>query len=151
MTVVIHYADPDTGLFVGKSWMGPHASVPQRGRLRAVDVTHVANFDWCAMRVDLATGRVVDYQPPAPLDNEFETHSWDAQAKRWVATPTPAAHWRHVRAERDRRLRESDWVALRALEGGPATTPAWRAYRQALRDITTQPDPLAIVWPEPPT
>ena len=26
----------------------------------------------------------------------------------------------------------------------------WQAYRQALRDITEQPDPFNIVWPETP-
>lgn len=148
MSVLIHYADPDTGLFVGKSWAGPLGAAPARGRLRAVDVTHVERFDWRSMRVDLATGEVVDYQPPAPPDTEWETFAWDG--KRWIGTPTLAARWRNVRAERDRRLAACDWIVARASERGEPVPLDWTVYRQALRDITQQLDPLAIRWPEPP-
>jgi hypothetical protein len=30
------------------------------------------------------------------------------------------------------------------------TKEVWAAYRQALRDVTLQPDPFNIVWPTPP-
>lgn len=106
--------------------------------------------DWQAQRVDLETGELVDYQPPPPADTEFETWSWDADSRRWVATPTAAAHWRVVREERDRRLRDSDWRVIAATERAERPSKAWLEYRQALRDITTQPDPLAIQWPEKP-
>lgn len=150
MTETVHFCDENTGIFVGQSWSGPEGKAPVRTGLRAVRVDHLSRFDWQAMRVDLTTGQVVDYQPPAPPDTEFETWAWDGAVRRWIATPTIAAHWRNVRAERDRRLLESDWVTLRSVERGEPMMKAWKDYRQALRDITTQPDPLNITWPEPP-
>ena len=41
---------------------------------------------------------------------------------------------RLLRLERNRRLVETDWMAL----GDVTMTDAWKTYRQALRDITTQ-------------
>jgi hypothetical protein len=38
--------------------------------------------------VDLATGEVVDYQPPAPANDADKTWAWDDTIKRWIATPT---------------------------------------------------------------
>jgi len=65
-----------------------------------------------------------------------------------------------VRATRNQLLRYSaaDLVELRMPDSFPSLTPAQKqakidaliVYRQALRDITTQPDPANIVWPTPP-
>lgn len=61
--------------------------------------------DHMCRRVDLETGEVVDYQPPAPADTELQAWTWDAGTKRWVASPTlaalKAAKWALVRAQRD--------------------------------------------------
>ena len=67
-----------------------------------------------------------------------------------------AAKWAEVHAKRDALLRESDWRAIYAADrGGQAAADwarsPWRDYRQELRNITNQPDPLNIVWPVPPT
>lgn len=59
-----------------------------------------------------------------------------------------AAKAQSVRADRDRRLRDSDWTQF-----GDATvdTAAWATYRQALRDVPAQPGfPLDVTWPTPP-
>lgn len=80
--------------------------------------------------------------PPRPS----QYHHFDYTTKEWVLDLDAA--WAGVRAERDRLLAASDWTQLPDV---PLTTKeAWAAYRQALRDITEQPDPLNIVWPEPP-
>jgi len=55
--------------------------------------------------------------------------------------------WTVVRTERNRRLQECDWTQL---SDSPANKEEWAAYRQLLRDITSQPDPFAIDWPVPP-
>jgi hypothetical protein len=34
---------------------------------------------------------VIDYQPPAPPDDEWQTWAWDTGIKRWVSSPTLAA------------------------------------------------------------
>jgi len=63
--------------------------------------------------------------------------------------------WAAFRAERDRRLAETDWVVVRAYERGEPVPEAWVTYRQALRDLParlTDEQVLAgdIPWPEPP-
>jgi hypothetical protein len=63
--------------------------------------------------------------------------------------------WAALRAKRDRRLAETDWVVARAYERGEPVPEAWAAYRQALRDLPeqlTDEQVLAgdIPWPEPP-
>jgi hypothetical protein len=60
----------------------------------------------------------------------------------------PEHQWAHVRSDRNARLSASDWTQL---PDAPVDAAAWAAYRQALRDITTQTDPFAIVWPEGPS
>ena len=79
-------------------------------------------------------------------------NAWAWDGAKVVIDPAraDAIYWARVRQDRDARLQESDAMMLRANElsvGGAA----WRAYRQALRDLPqTQPDPKRIVWPLPP-
>jgi hypothetical protein len=58
------------------------------------------------------------------------------------------AQWTVIRAERNKLLAESDWTQL---PDASADAPAWATYRQALRDITTEANPFAIIWPESPS
>jgi hypothetical protein len=58
------------------------------------------------------------------------------------------AQWNVIRAERNRLLVASDWTQL---PDAPVDAAAWATYRQALRDITTEANPFAIVWPESPS
>ena len=61
------------------------------------------------------------------------------------------ARERKVRLERDRLLTETDWVITMHKELGTNIPTAWKTYRQALRDITTQEGfPNDITWPEKP-
>jgi hypothetical protein len=53
-----------------------------------------------------------------------------------------------VRADRTKRLADSDWTQL---SDAPVTGTAWATYRQALRDITRQAGfPWTITWPDAP-
>jgi hypothetical protein len=58
------------------------------------------------------------------------------------------AQWNVIRAERNKLLADCDWTQL---PDASADAAAWATYRQALRDITTQANPFAIVWPESPS
>jgi len=63
--------------------------------------------------------------------------------------------WAAFRAERNRRLAETDWVVARAYERGEPVPEAWAAYRQALRDLPEQLTDEQVLsgeipWPEPP-
>ncbi len=53
-----------------------------------------------------------------------------------------------TRAERNRRLSESDWTQV---ADAPVNRDEWLAYRQALRDLTAQAGfPFDVTWPEQP-
>lgn len=54
----------------------------------------------------------------------------------------------HIRAERDARLKASDWTRLDDVP--EETREAWQPYRQALRDMPETADPFAPEWPNPP-
>ena len=54
-----------------------------------------------------------------------------------------------VRAERTKKLAETDWTQL---TDAPVNSAAWGTYRQALRDVTAQETfPWDITWPTKPT
>ncbi len=74
----------------------------------------------------------------------------------WVVTDaTPAeiaertdAQAASVRQERNQRLADCDWTQL---PDAPVDTADWAAYRQLLRDVTSQPGfPWQVTWPEEP-
>jgi len=65
-----------------------------------------------------------------------------------------------LREYRDMLLAETDWVVTKAAETGVAETNAWKTYRQALRDMTTQTPKLdsnnnldlsSVNWPTKPS
>jgi Phage tail assembly chaperone protein len=68
------------------------------------------------------------------------------QSKTWVPN-SETAHML-VRIKRNRLLEESDWTQLPDVP--LETKAAWATYRQALRDVTDQPDIFNVVWPTPP-
>ncbi|WP_034387314.1 phage tail assembly chaperone [Comamonas composti] len=84
---------------------------------------------------------------PMPV-SPGEGYRFNYSSKMWELDLARA--WHLVRIRRDTLLTESDWRLARAMEAGEPLSPEWRAYRQALRDVTDQADPLVIVWPMPP-
>ena len=56
--------------------------------------------------------------------------------------------WFAVRQERDRRLKITDWISGDDVPTAHKTK--YTAYRQALRDVTSQLDPFNITWPTEP-
>lgn len=85
-------------------------------------------------------------RPPAPW------MVWDTQARLWVDGRTEAQKtaeaWAGIRARRNELLAACDWTQLPDVSS--ANRAAWAEYRQALRDVTAQPDPENVVWPVPP-
>lgn len=75
-------------------------------------------------------------------------HVFDWTMKRWRLDSERA--WAAVRTDRDARLSASDWTTLQDVPLSDEQRSAWRDYRQALRDVTAQTDPLAIDWPKAP-
>ena len=97
------------------------------------------------------TAQYVDesQSPPAVADmppRPSMAHDFDYSTKQWVLNVDEA--WRRVRQRRGELLAACDWTQLPDVSD--AARSAWAAYRQALRDVTTQPDPMNIEWPTPP-
>lgn len=90
------------------------------------------------------TGGVHTPLPPKPTVH----HVFDYAAKQWIDPRTPETEWPLVRAKRDRLIAATDWTQLPDVP--LATKEMWANYRQALRDVTLQPDPFNIVWPVAP-
>jgi hypothetical protein len=65
-----------------------------------------------------------------------------------------AAAWTQLRAERNRRLAATDWVALSDAHLSQDRKDAWFAYRQELRDLpdsVQDPTGPSVPWPLDPT
>lgn len=82
---------------------------------------------------------------------------WDVEALRAagiaedvIAAGVSAAKWAGIRTDRDLRLTASDWTQLPDSPLTAEQKASAAAYRQALRDLTEQPDPDVLTWPEPP-
>ena len=99
--------------------------------------------------------------PPQPT---LEAHQWVTWSSgTWVVhTKTPEQLQQEAqvlldqqaaqaRSQRDQLLQESDWVTIKSLELREPIPQIWVAYRQALRDLTSQAEfPTNIQWPEKP-
>lgn len=92
------------GLFTGDAYAGHDLDANMPHGCGAVSGV----VDWQSQRVDISTGELIDWQPPAPADDDQQTWAWHSEARRWVSQPTLAAMqaqaWAAVKAERSRRL-----------------------------------------------
>ena len=77
-----------------------------------------------------------------------------AEEKAWN-DDAPNRRMTELRRQRDILLAETDWIVIKARESNATVPSAWKTYRQALRDLTTQTptdDALSnITFPEKPT
>ena len=72
---------------------------------------------------------------------------FDVETLEW--SPCPAHALKTLREERNLRLAACDYPPL--TERPEAEQPAWRAYRQALRDLPENTtDPFNPIWPQKP-
>lgn len=89
---------------------------------------------------------------PFVLRDGVWTLTWIvADASSAEITARVRDQWRNIRNDRNYRLASSDWTRLDDAPLTPEQRTEWAAYRQALRDITTQADPFNIVWPVDPS
>lgn len=82
------FYDSTTGEFYGATFSGPPDSVKQNTPNGYIPIQGL--FTPRGQRVDLATGKVVDYVPPKPPDTEFFTHVWSDDLRAWESRPTRA-------------------------------------------------------------
>lgn len=103
---------------------------------------------------DMSGYNINDFKlaPPAPALQPGQNLDWSGDA--WVVRPPSQAdldiQWAAVRAQRDALLSFSDIYVVRAYERGEPVPQQTIDYRQALRDVTSQPDPFSISWPSQP-
>jgi len=104
-----HFYDPSTGIFVGKSVSVRDEDDMLLSKPDGLEA-HEGDIDHLSQRVDLATGQLVDYQPPAPS----QYHEWNAELKRWrpsAAMMTDAESRAALKAIDEKRARAfSDFV-----------------------------------------
>lgn len=86
--------------------------------------------------------------PPKPSNY----HIWDGD--EWVDFRTDEQERQQQRLEivqiRDALLASTDWTQVIDSPLSPEKRADWAKYRQALRDITLQPDYSNIIWPVKP-
>jgi len=99
---------------------------------------------------------VVATEPPTYDDSAYNIEqSIELVDGVWTQTWVLVEHtpedierqWANIRSERNQYLAECDWTQL---PDAPVDAAEWAAYRQDLRDITTQQNPFDIQWPEKP-
>ena len=77
-------------------------------------------------------------------------HIFDFDNNVWFDIRTTESQWQEIRNQRNSLLMETDWTdTVSAIDRlGQEVYNSWQAYRQALRDLTTQSDPFDIIWPQ---
>lgn len=105
------------------------------------------------------------YVGDMPESNDGQIVEWNSEAGSWnVREKTQqeidqelASHWQIVIDRKENELRESDWTQLADAFDGAVDAEyqkeAWGLYREKLRgiNVSTNRDPLAVVWPQKPT
>ena len=86
-----------------------------------------------------------DYNNNVVFIEEAQKPSWSA-----VQSNLPTQQWKEVRAVRDFKLANSDWTQLQDVPITDAKLEEWQVYRQSLRDVPSQTDPLNVTWPAAP-
>lgn len=88
------------------------------------------------------------FYPLPPRPSLF--HEFDYQIREWVDSRTVESEWARIRGKRQFLLAASDWTQFNDTPLSESRKLAWAEYRQQLRNITLQPDPFKIVWPNKP-
>lgn len=107
----------------------------------------------------LENNRVINFAvADEPLDSNWvEVASecdigmeWDGEKFKYPELPTEILI-EQINRIRKKKLSDSDWIVNRAYDQAEPVPQAWAQYRQALRDLPTQPGyPRSIVWPTEP-
>jgi len=88
--------------------------------------------------------------------DQTQTEPTEAEIQAEIANITAERPWNQLRKERDKLLKETDWVTLKAIDAsidglGIQLPQVWMDYRQALRDLPANTtDPANPVWPVKP-
>ena len=100
-------------------------------------------------------GNTISFNQSGHIHSDLDgTHyhlTWDGSAilkdDTALTECQTAEKWKRVRADRNKRLAETDYLAL----SDQTLSTEMNTYRQALRDVPTQTDPDNITWPSKPS
>ena len=100
-------------------------------------------------------GNTISFNQSGHIHSDLDgTHyhlTWDGSAilkdDTALTECQTAEKWKRVRADRNRKLAETDYLAL----SDQTLSTEMNTYRQALRDVPTQTDPDNITWPSKPS
>ena len=85
------------------------------------------------------------------IDGKWFTKYSVADMEQEAKDALDAQQAKSVREQRNQKLAETDWMVIKALESNTPQNFEMAAYRQALRDITSQAGfPWDIQWPDAP-
>ena len=133
-----HFYTLSDGLLLGREFSGPEYTLGPNipAECGAVE----GRYDHLCQRVDVATGEVIDYQPPAPADDASVTHAWDTQPKRWLKVPTLFAlkviKWSAMKAAAQAADQANIVIATRELQADSDSRAAlFQKYQIALIEI----------------
>jgi hypothetical protein len=84
------FYDIVTGIFSGRSYSGPSEHLIDNTPPNCA--AKIGVFDHLSQKVDLSTGKVVDYVPDSPKNDDNKSWAWNPDIKRWVANPTLLAN-----------------------------------------------------------
>lgn len=115
-----HFYDLTTGLFTRQRLVTSDDAL-LAANTPAGCGAHAGAVDPDSQRVDLATGELVDWQPPQPSVD----HEWNTDSRRWELTPA-AAKREAAALDAQRRIEALEIAQLRPL-------------RELLLDQTSQP------------
>ena len=118
-----------------------------------LDDETLKQYGWFPYRfvpAQFQTDEIVDSSYFSVEENEvveYQTKRKITNNDMWEQTENA---WGNIRSRRNIELVESDWTQLSDTPFTTEEKEEWRLYRQALRDITLQPDPFNIIWPVKP-
>jgi hypothetical protein len=102
--------------------------------------------------LDEAGWYAVDIPPIVNYPNKLE---WDGQTRSWSEREPNEAEtqfkWQEIRNECEKRLLDTDYKVIKAIETGTAVDPIYVTYRQELRDLynnVNNVDPWTVQYPE---
>jgi hypothetical protein len=86
-------------------------------------------YDHLSQKWDPTTETVVDYQPPKPDDDQWQTWSWDVNIKRWISTPTLLDYKRSARQRMARSWNEAKTQGVTfGTKTAPTDADSWTRY-----------------------
>lgn len=135
----------------------PYTRFPANTSLLDMYFGTEASLSGCSLvRVETAPMPSFNAATEEAVLNAVPTSQGDSWMLGWMVRPLTAEQQSakqtqkaaSVRAERTQKLSASDWTQV---ADAPVDKAAWAAYRQALRDITSQAGfPWEVTWPVKP-